>query len=486
MTKELLAGVARTDITPPLGVAHTNWGAQTHERAAGVDLPLWATALALSDGETTAVIIEGDMIGGRNAPRALEAIASLTGLPRSHIRLSYSHTHSGPSAGRWAGEGADMYQTYLDSMPHRLAGVAWAAIRDLRPARIAAGRGACHISVNRRFQRPEDGVVVVGRNWAGPVDPEVLVVRIDDKQGQPLAAIVNYACHGTTVGPDNDLITPDYPGMVRRVVEQFTAPPLSPPPCGGDVGGATCLFLQGAAGNVQTTRGLARGGIDEYRRLGTILGLEASRIWWEMELPARQERYLGTLESGAPLAVYADEPLPDPDATLRVAVRPLYLPLKSLPDPEPLEARVEREVTRLNKLRASAARDEKIRVDLEEQIRAQTMICKRLAADAGTARRFQGQTHDTLELQVFAIGDEIALVAVPGELFVEIGLAVKRDSPFKHTLFSGYSNAGGGYLPVPEAYPLGGYEVDRTPYSPEAAGQVIADTLSLLHDMART
>jgi hypothetical protein len=471
MAKDLLAGVARTDITPPLGVAHTNWGAQTHERAAGVDLPLWATALALSDGETTAIIVEGDMIGGRNAPQALEAIASLTGLPRSHIRLSYSHTHSGPSAGRWAGEGADMYQTYMAGLAHRLAGVAWAAIHDLRPARIAAGHGACHISVNRRFQRPEDGVVVVGRNWAGPVDPEVQVIRVDDRQGQPLAAIVNYACHGTTVGPDSDLITPDYPGMVRRVVEQSTS--------------ATCLFLQGAAGNVQTTRGLARGGIDEYRRLGAILGHEASRIWWEMELPARQERYLSTLESGAPLAVYADEPLPDPDATLRVAVRPLSLPLKSLPDPEPLEAELEREVARLNHLRSSVASGDETRADLEDKIRTQTMVCKRLAADAGTARRFQGQTHDTLELQVFAIGDDIALVAVPGELFVEIGLVVKRDSPFKHTLFSGYSNEGGGYLPIPEAYPLGGYEVDRTPYSPEAAGQVIADTLALLHDMAR-
>lgn len=469
--KGLLAGVARTDITPPLGVAHTNWGAQTHERAAGVDLPLWATALALSDGETTAVLVEGDMIGGRNAPQALEAIAGLTGLPQGQIRLSYSHTHSGPSAGRWAGEGADMYQTYVDGLSHRLAGVAWAAIRDLRPARIAAGRGACHIGVNRRFQRPEDGVVVVGRNWAGPVDPEVLVIRIDDMQGGPLAAIVHYACHGTTVGPDNDLITPDYPGMVRRVVEQATAP------AGCDGRGATCLFLQGAGGNVETIRGLARGGIDEYRRLGTILGHEASRVWWEMELPARQERYVGTLESGAPLAVYADEALPDPDATLRVAVRPLHLPLKSLPDPESLEARVEEEVARLNELRASGAG--------AEEIRWQTMVCKRLAAEAGVARRFQGQAHDTLDLQVMAIGDEIALVAVPGELFVEIGLAVKRDSPFRYTLFSSYSNLGGGYLPVPDAYPLGGYEVERSPYSPEAAGEVIAGTLALLREMAR-
>ena len=53
MSTTLLAGAARADITPPIGIAHANWGAQTHERAAGIDLPLTVTALALGDGEHT-------------------------------------------------------------------------------------------------------------------------------------------------------------------------------------------------------------------------------------------------------------------------------------------------------------------------------------------------------------------------------------------------------------------------------------------------
>src|SRR5688500_19701169 len=96
---QLHAGVARADITPPVGIAHANWGAQAHERAQGVDLPLWATALALSDGKTTTVLVDLDLGGLRaeNAMKVRQAISERTGIPASHIRLAYTHTHSGPS-----------------------------------------------------------------------------------------------------------------------------------------------------------------------------------------------------------------------------------------------------------------------------------------------------------------------------------------------------------------------------------------------------
>ena len=74
---------------------------------------------------------------------------------------------------------------------------------------------------------------------------------------------------------------------------------------------------------------------------------------------------------------------------------------------------------------------------------------------------------------------------MPGEPFVEIGLAVKAGSPFQHTLFSGYSNVGGSYIPMAHAYAVGGYEVDVTPYRPEAAQAVIDESLALLREMAQ-
>lgn len=468
MTNQLSAGVARIDITPPQGIAHAGWGAQTHQRAAGIDLPLWATALALSDGDQTVVIVDIDLIylWEPEVYDVQKAVLQLTGLPASHVRLAYTHTHSGPVNGTawtsWIKEGTEMVPSYDGSLPHRIAGVAWAALQNLKPARLAAGSGSCAINVNRRFQRPEDGAVVVGRNWQGPVDHEVKVVRIDTLAGEPLAAIVNYACHPITVGPDAQLVTPDYPGVVKRVVEQAT--------------GATCLFLQGATGNIGPVRGGARHGLHEYKRLGQILGHEAGKIWWEIELPARQERYAGTLESGAPLAIYEDTPLPDPDFSLRVGVRPMQLPIKELPAPEKLEADVLAHVNRLDKLRATGGS--------EAEIIQETMSAKRAKMRAQIARELSGQTHRTFEAQVFAIGSEIALFGMPGEPFVEIGQQVKQNSPFKHTLFCGYSNIGWAYIPMPEAYPLGGYEVEITPFSPDAAGIVVDESLTLLRELA--
>lgn len=468
MTQHLSAGVARIDITPPPGIAHAGWGAQTHQRAAGVDLPLWATALALSDGTQTVVIIDIDLIylWEPEVYDVQKAVVALTGLPASHVRLAYTHTHSGPVNGSswtsWIKEGTEMVAAYDASLPHRLAGVAWAAMQNMQPVRAGAGSGSCAIGVNRRFQRPEDSAVIVGRHWAGPVDHEVKVVRLDTLAGEPLAAIVNYACHPITVGPDAELVTPDYPGVVKRVVEQAT--------------GATCLFLQGATGNIGPVRGGARHGLQEYKRLGQILGHEASKVWWNIELPVRQERYVRTLESGAPLAIYADEPVEEPPARLRVGTRPMQLPIKDLPAPEKLEAELAGYVAQLDQLRAGGGS--------EAEIIQATMSAKRAKMRADIARQLRGQSHRTFEAQVFAIGDEIALFGMPGEPFTEIGQQVKQQSPFKHTLFSGYSNVGWAYIPMPDAYPLGGYEVEITPFSPDAAAIVVDESLALLRDLA--
>ncbi len=467
MKRQFSAGVARVDITPPPGIAHAGWGAQTHQRAKGIDLQLWATALALSDDDETVVIVDIDLIylWETEAPRVRQKVAELTGLPPSKIRLSYTHTHSGPVTGSgwssWFTEGVDMVEAYDHSLPHRIAGVAWEALKNLTPARVAAGNGACTIGVNRRFRRP-DGAMVVGRNWDGPVDPDVKLVRIDELSGQPLAALVNYACHPITVGPDCELITPDYPGVAKRVVEEAT--------------GATCLFLQGAAGDIGPIRGVARHGLDEYKRLGAILGHEASRVWWELEVPPRREHYVDTLESGAPLAVYEEKPMEEADGELRIGTRSMELPIKEMREPDELEADLAAHVARLDQLRSKSADAEAI-ID-------ETMQAKRAKMRADLARDLQGQTHRTFEAQVFAIGETIALASVPGEPFVEIGLQIKERSPFEYTLFSGYSNIGWAYIPVPDAYPLGGYEIEVTPFSPDAAGIIVEEMLALLDEMA--
>jgi hypothetical protein len=466
MSTTLLAGIASADITPPIGIAHANWGAQTHERAAGIDLPLTVTALALGDGETTSLIIDVDCcwLWDPLYQETLAAVTALTGLPEESVRIAYTHTHSGPQAGtahQWEGQGVEMWEPYQRNVRHVVAGAAWAALRSMQPVRLAAAEGTSNMSVNRRFQRPGDGVVVVGRNWEGVRDPAVQVLRFDSLVGEPVAAVVHFGCHPITVGPDNDLITPDYPGVVKRVVAEAT--------------GAPTLFLQGAAGDVGPIRGVAANGARWYKPLGTTLGLEAARLWWEADSVPTTEVFAGTLESGAPLAMYDDQPLPDAPATIRVVHRVVEVPARKAEDAAALEAALETHLADLARLRAEGGTD--------DEIRQETMSVKRAGMRARLHRRLEGR--ETVPVEIFAtsIGDDIALLAVSVEMFAATGLAIKAGSPFARTLVSGYSGPSCGYLPTADAYPLGGYEIEITPFAPEAADVAVEASIELLREL---
>ncbi|MEX1021167.1 MAG: neutral/alkaline non-lysosomal ceramidase N-terminal domain-containing protein [Litorilinea sp.] len=460
----LQAGVARADITPPVGIAHANWGAQAHEQAQGVDLPLWATALALSDGATTTVVVDLDISGLRpeNATAVRAAIAQRTGLPVAYVRLAYTHTHSGPStssSGGWVKGGIELIPGYLESVAAQCAGAAWEACNCLQPARIAAGTGHSAIAVNRRYVTP-DQTVVVGHNWDGPVDHEIKVVRIDDLNEQPLAVLVNYACHPIIVGPYNDLITPDYPGIMKRVVEEAT--------------GAKCLFLQGATGDIGPIEGCTSPTPRAvYRKLGKRLGYAAATVALDLDPAHKVDGYVHTLESGAPLGVFEYTVPPAAPVTLRVATRPVQIPLKEHPPFEVADAEARAHADELQRLR---------REGTEDEVRWAGMLAKRSRSRAERARAYHGKTHMEWELHGIRIND-IALVGMPGEPFVEIGLAVKAGSPFAHTLFAGYSNVGSAYIPMPDAYAVGGYEVDSTPFTADAAQVLVEESLALLADL---
>jgi len=328
------------------------------------------------------------------ARHAREAIAERTELPESHVRVSYTHTHSGPSLHTdvWVERGVDLVEPYVTGLIDQAAGVAWEAVESLRPARLAAGTGRCEIAVNRRFRRPEDGAVVVGRNPDGPVDHEVGVVRVDGTDGEPIATLLDYACHPITVGPDCDLLTPDYPGQAKRTVETATE--------------STCLFLQGAAGDVGPVRGVARGGLEEYRPLGRRLGHAASRVWWRLDPTGRRERYAETLPSGAPLAVYETERPDPPDREIRVGTREISLDVRDLPSPVEAREAYDRATERLADLRKRDADEEAVGDAVTE--------ARQAGIRAGVAERFAGRETASWELQAFALGDDVALAAVPG------------------------------------------------------------------------
>jgi neutral ceramidase len=458
--------VGRVDITPPLTAPHASWGAQVHVLPDGVEADLWATALVVDDGVTTAVWIDLDLVllSRQESDAIRDAVSAALDIPAHAVRVSVTHNHAGPppSAWNWTREGRAALDGYYVLLPEYAAGAARIAQAHLRPARVAAGSGEIREAVNRREIAP-DGRPVTGVDPEGPIDPQVFVLRIDDREGGPLAAVVGYTMHPTTLGPSNRLISPDWPGHLKRTVEAIT--------------GATCLFAQGATGNIGPGPDGFTDDVGVVRRLGAHVGCEAARVYLGLDLPAAKHRHERVWESGAPLGKWTREPLPEPELVVRVMSREVILPLIEQPPLGDAQARVDEAQRRLDELKKRAA--------TAAEIEAATFATKRANMTLSRVRTYGGRASIPVELHLLQIGPTV-LAGIEGEPFAEIGLAIKAGSPWPTTWFGGYTGGWAGYIPTPDAYPQGGYEVDTSPFAPEAAGRLVAETLAALEALRET
>jgi neutral ceramidase len=446
----LTAGAGRSDITPPVGIAHAGWGAATHQRAEGVDMPFYATALYVTDGDLELAIVDIDTGGITNEDDAAirAEVAAVANIKPENLRLSATHTHSGPvTRGSWLDEGMELIAPYWDSLPSRVNEAVSTAKWAAKPAHVGVGKGSSSINVNRR-PALENGTLFTGRNWEGTVDREVGVVAINDTDGNAIATILNYACHPTILGPANKLLSPDYPGSARKVVEQYA--------------GGLCLFLQGAAGNCGPTHGFI-GEVAVAEWLGNRLGLEAAKIRLEIDPVPRKERLVEVVQSGADLGMYEDDATGEPDETLRVINATAILPVGDFPSIEEAQAQFDKVVEALNTTRQTGT---------EAEIKLAVSNAKRTNFVLHNAQR---TVHGPMAMRVQAMRiGPAALVGIPVEAFCEIGLAVKAASPAAQTLFSGYTNGTLGYMPMADNFEEGGYEVTTTPMAAGAAEETIA------------
>tara|TARA_A100001037_G_scaffold174463_2_gene156470 strand:+ start:3584 stop:4987 length:1404 start_codon:yes stop_codon:yes gene_type:complete len=464
----LAAGTARVDITPPIGIAHAGWGAQSHEGAQGIDMPLTITALVISndgndDPTNRIAILDIDtcMLTKEYDERIRGAVTEASGIPSVNQRVSYTHTHSGPIEGlSWIVQGSEMVEPWFESMAPASAKAVEKAISNIVPVRSDSGSGQCEININRR-PVSHDGQVFTGRNPSGFVDHEVLVTAIDDLDGNPVATLVNYACHPTIMGPENKLITPDYPGPMRETVENIV--------------GGTCLFLQGAAGNQGPIDGFT-GDTSVYKKLGKQLGIEAARIRLDIDPVPREEKLEQILPSGADLGIYSFDQAGESDDNLGIIESGSPLPIKEMPPESEVQANFDRIKANLESVRNSGGSIDEIK-QAAFPAKRETLLLRH------TQTFGRGGDKQEIPIQVIRIGNT-ALVAIPVEPFAEIGTAVKERSPADWTLFSGYANGYYGYLPMAYAYPEGGYEVGPTaPFEAGAAEQMIEDCLEAINKL---
>ncbi len=223
----LWAGAARVEITPPIGTPLAGYSRRHGRPSVGVDAPLYARALALSDGRRVAVLVSCEqLIIDEDLYRAvLQRLQRRYRIGRAELMLWATHTHAGPGAyGRRFLEQLSMGRydaRVFDLLHQRIAEAAARAVAMLAPASV---RGGEVIVDGASRNRMETG---------GPVDPTVRVLRFDGASGTSIAMLVDFAAHPTVLGADNRRFSGDYPGALMAAVEQQHP-------------GSVCLFAVGA------------------------------------------------------------------------------------------------------------------------------------------------------------------------------------------------------------------------------------------------
>jgi hypothetical protein len=428
-------GVAVRDTTPPAGIYMRAWGAATHDVSDGVHRPHFATAALfapLGGGEPLALVALD--IGWFQNPGDEQAIRDevmrRSGLTSERLLLNLSHTHASVNANSTLGErpGGHLLKPYLAQLADQVAGAVLAAKQAMAPAWIAWGYGHCGLAVNRDYWDAEQRRWACGFNPERTPDDTLLVARVTGSDGRVRATMYNYACHPTTLAWQNHVLSPDFIGAARELLERaFDAP---------------ALFLQGALGD-QAPRDNYVGDTAIADRNGRQLGYAAAGVIEGLPPAATRFVYQGIVASGADLGTWAYEPI---DAAQQQAAEVLHadqltvdLPRKAgLPTIAELEQR----------LAAAANRRE------NEIIMRQLLLERALGTDP---------VHH-MPLWVWRLGQAV-LVAICNEPYSVVQQTLRQRFPGVPVVVMGVTNRSYGYLPPRDLFGKGIYQEQQSPYA---------------------
>ncbi len=385
----LRAGIGRRMLAPPLGGAMMGYGARRGVAEDHND-PLLARALYLESGSSL-LLVELDvcLLSLPQATEARERIARRTGVPASRVMLGCVHTHSGPDTGFGAWLAGAPVSEEARRIVDVAVEVACAAQRAAAPARLGVGRAQANIGRNRR-------------RAGASADPEVLLVRIDGRDGAPRAVLYVYGCHPTVLGHENLAYSADWPGYASRFIES-------------EMPGAMAMFALGAHADVDPrTRGLLDVAIpDQSFGAGSgaaeVLGAEVGRAVAKAALDV-------STRDDAPVAAAASElevPVHGGDVE---AVRADALEASRLRAAAALELDPE---ARRGVSEWFAAVHQRTAALPREEARRRIAVARAYLRDR-TAPRFAGGLRPRVPVQVLRLGDAW-LLGLPGEATVAVG-----------------------------------------------------------------
>jgi len=404
------ASVVKIDITPDTPQWLLGYGPR---QSTGVHDHLFHRIVAMDDGKTQFFLISTDicLYSPSLYDQVTKELSAQMGIKRLQVWWSVTHTHSAPEVGP-PGLGDvflkgryehDHNTQYTARAKQQLLDGIKEAREKLEPARLGVGWAYASATINRRA-RNEDGPAFLGLNPDGPVDHQIGLLRLEKADGKLLALIANYGMHGTVLGPENNLITGDAPGMVADYVEEKLGAPM--------------LYINGAAGN--------------QAPIYTVY-------------PDFESGHLKQFE------VLVGDPILAANARLGPTTSEVELTLGETTVETPRKAGLE------------------WAPDLGDYLR----------------RTSTGATMVRLPVRFLQINKDIAIWAAPLELFCEISMDVRNQSPFPYTFYFGYTNGWLGYLPTKAEFAHGGYEPNTTPFTDEAGEDLTHAVLTYLDGRVR-
>lgn len=430
-------GFARIDVTPPLGTPIAGY---YHKRIAdGILDPLLATAVAVSDGTETAVVVSLDAIGiaQDECDKLRNIVAERNQIPYEAVFIACTHTHTGPVLySRNLNECDDTVNSMLF---RRVSDAVTLAIADLKPAKLSRARNILKdIAFVRRF-RMKNGEIQTNPGYSNPdiveavgtPDETVQLVRITREDADEIL-IVNFQVHPDTIAGCK--YSADFPKFVRDTLESALP-------------NVKCMYLNGAQGDT-----------NHYD-----VRLPKDTAYKSYEWP----KHMGRAIAGAVLQVYGKAE-PVKAGKVSYIQRSIMVPLNRV---DASKVSASEEIIKLHE----SGRDAELSCGKSDVV---TVVAEayRIVRLANSPEKYP------LYMTAISFGD-IAITGIPGEPFTEIGRSIKRDSKFGMTIVCCCSNGCEAYYPMRSAYEEGGYEARSSSFKAGVAEQIIESSLSILNEI---
>ena len=442
-----LFGIAVAEINPPAGMYSRTWGYSEHDVAEGIHRPLRASCLTISglseNVNLTLLALDLMVWLSREDEEGIRLpLEEEFNLAPGTLITHLSHSHGAPFTDPLLANapGGHLIKDYRKQILKTCRQLLSEAFENKRVSVLSWGIGRCSLAFNRDLTLPETGDPVVGINPSTTADDTLLVGRITAQSGVHVASLVHYAAHPTSLGGLNRLISPDYVGAMRELVER-------------DTNGAPCIFLHGADGELAPRRCYEES-TEAADQNGRELGYAALSTLTSLMPSGKKMVFDRKIESGATLGLWKyEEELPD--RRIGMITETVELELGDLPT-----------IDAFKKLVEAKSGFEKER------------------AQRGLALREKLGESSTYDFPIYAwkLGKTI-MVGAPIEFYNEFQIFLRRQFPENLILVLDICNGFLNYLPRQEEFTRNTYQVKIALFAPESEEKVRTKVVYLINKL---